>query len=97
MTQASEAFVYQWAKKGDLNAFFALMLDNLLNLVILTALLTGFGYPIEKVFSLMIPGTALGVMVGDLVYTWLAYRLAHKTKNPNVTAMPLGLDTPSTI
>jgi AGZA family xanthine/uracil permease-like MFS transporter len=45
----------------------------------------------------MFPGTALGVMFGDLVYTWLAYRTARKTGRSDVTAMPLGLDTPSTI
>ena len=45
----------------------------------------------------MIPGTALGVLVGDLVYTWLALRLGRKTGRSDVTAMPLGLDTPSTI
>src|SRR5262249_21365434 len=44
----------------------------------------------------MIPGTAIGVLIGDLVYTWMAFRLAQKTGNPEVTAMPLGLDTPST-
>jgi AGZA family xanthine/uracil permease-like MFS transporter len=45
----------------------------------------------------MIPGTALGVLVGDLLYTWLAFRLAKKSGRTDVTAMPLGLDTPSTI
>ena len=45
----------------------------------------------------MIPGTALGVLFGDLVYTWLALRLSRKTGRSDVTAMPLGLDTPSTI
>ena len=45
----------------------------------------------------MIPGTALGVVVGDLVYTWLAFRLARRSGRRDVTAMPLGLDTPSTI
>jgi adenine/guanine/hypoxanthine permease len=88
---------YRWAAKGDLNAFFALMLDNMLNLVVLTAILTGFGYPVEHVFKLMIPGTAFGVLVGDLVYTWMAIRLARRTGSTEVTAMPLGLDTPSTI
>lgn len=38
---------YKWFAKGDLNAFFALMLDNVQNLVILTAILVGFGYPAE--------------------------------------------------
>jgi AGZA family xanthine/uracil permease-like MFS transporter len=45
----------------------------------------------------MFPGTALGVLVGDLVYTWMAVRLARRTGSSTVTAMPLGLDTPSTI
>jgi AGZA family xanthine/uracil permease-like MFS transporter len=89
---------YRWAGWGDLNAFFGLMLDNVTNLVILTGILVGaFGYPAEKVFSLMIPGTALGVLFGDAVYTWLAFRLARQTGKTNATAMPLGLDTPSTV
>src|SRR6185503_9083604 len=32
----------------------------------------------------------------DIVYTWMAFRLARRTGRP-VTAMPLGLDTLSTI
>ena len=89
---------YRWAQWGDLNAFFGLMLDNVTNLVILTGILVGvFGYPADKVFSLMIPGTALGVLFGDVLYTWMAFRLAGRTGRTNVTAMPLGLDTPSTV
>ncbi len=89
---------YRWAQWGDLNAFFGLVLDNVTNLVMLTGILVGvFRYPVEKVYSLMIPGTALGVLFGDLVYTWLAFRLARRTGRTDVTAMPLGLDTPSTI
>ena len=65
---------YRWAQWGDLNAFFGLMLDNVTNLVILTGILVGvFGYPAAKVYQLMIPGTALGVLFGDLVYTWMAF------------------------
>lgn len=89
---------YRWAQWGDLNAFFGLMLDNVTNLVILSGLLVAvFGYPADKVYTLMIPGTALGVLIGDLIYTWLAFRLARESGNSDVTAMPLGLDTPSTI
>ncbi|MBN2317501.1 MAG: hypothetical protein JXR49_00395 [Acidobacteria bacterium] len=89
---------YRWAQWGDLNAFFGLMLDNVTNLVILTGILVGvFGYPADRVFSLMIPGTALGVLFGDLLYTWMAFRLAGRTGRTDVTAMPLGLDTPSTV
>jgi AGZA family xanthine/uracil permease-like MFS transporter len=88
---------YRWAAWGDLNASFGLLLDNLTNLVLLWGLLSLAGFPADIYFGLMVPGTALGVMVGDLVYTWLAFRLARKTGNREVTAMPLGLDTPSTI
>jgi AGZA family xanthine/uracil permease-like MFS transporter len=89
---------YRWAQWGDLNAFCGLMLDNVTNLVILTGILVGvFGFPAGSVYRLMIPGTALGVLFGDAVYTWLAFRLAKKTGRNDVTAMPLGLDTPSTV
>ena len=45
----------------------------------------------------MVPGTAIGVLVGDLLFFWLAFVYARKTGKTDVTAMPLGLDTPSTI
>ncbi len=84
--------------KGDVNAFFGLMLDNVTNLVVLSGILHGvFGYPLDIILTRMIPGTALGVMFGDLVYTVMAYRLAKKTGRDDITAMPLGLDTPSTV
>src|SRR5207249_2028166 len=54
-------------------------------------------FPAEIVYKRMFPGTAFGVLFGNLVYTWMAFRLAKKTNNPEVTAMPLGLDTPSSI
>jgi AGZA family xanthine/uracil permease-like MFS transporter len=43
----------------------------------------------------MVPGTALGVLVGNLVYTWLAIRLMRRTGRDTVTAMPFGIDTPT--
>ena len=89
---------YRWAAPGDLNAFFGLMLDNVMNLVILAGILIGvFGFPRDVVYTRMFPGTALGVLFGDLVYTWMAFRLARRENRSDVTAMPLGLDAPSTI
>ena len=43
----------------------------------------------------MVPGTALGVLAGDLAYTWLALRLMKRTGRTDVTAMPFGIDTPT--
>ncbi len=93
---------YAWAARGDVNAFFGLMLDNVAVMSLLLVMITsgeptaGF-FSREFVFRQMIPGTALGVVIGDLVYTWLAFRLARRTGRNDITAMPLGLDTPSTI
>lgn len=87
---------YPWARPGDINAFFGLMLDNVAGLILMVALLSGFGFPAEFTVSRMIPGTALGVLIGDLAFFYLAFRLAKRTSSSTVTAMPLGLDTPST-
>lgn len=96
MTQASRK--YHWFALGDINGFFGLMFDNLTVLSFLAGILVfGFGFPADVVYTRMFPGTAFGVLFGDLVYTWMAFRLAKKAGNPHVTAMPLGLDTPSTI
>src|SRR5580704_9175438 len=89
---------YKWLVLGDLNGFFGLIFDNLTVLSFLSGILIfAFGFPADIVFTRMFPGTALGVLFGDLIYTYMAFRLAKRTGNPNVTAMPLGLDTPSTI
>jgi len=83
---------------GETTAFLALFLDNVGVLIFLSAILVfTFNYPADIVLTRMIPGTAVGVFCGDLVYTWLAMRLRKRTGRTDVTAMPLGLDTPSTI
>jgi AGZA family xanthine/uracil permease-like MFS transporter len=98
---------YQWARPGDINACFGLMLDNIAVLVILFTTITStvpaeqqeagrYAFTQEFVLTRMIPGTALGVFLGDVVYTWMAFRLARRSGRADVTAMPLGLDTPST-
>ena len=94
---------YAWAQRGDTNAFFGLILDNVAVMIFLLGFVTSASpasdnhFSRDFVFTHMIPGTALGVVVGDLIYTWLAFRLARRSGRSDVTAMPLGLDTPSTI
>lgn len=88
---------YRWASPGDLNAFFGLSIDNLAVLVLTVSLLaTVFGYPAQFALSHLVPGTAVGVVVGDLIFTAMAFQLARRTGRGDITAMPLGLDTPST-
>lgn len=88
----------RWFSIGDVNAFFGLMLDNVVNLAVLSGILVGgFGFPAELVFTRMFPGTALGILLGNTAYTLMAIRLMRRTGREDVTAMPLGTDTPSTI
>ncbi len=95
--RANEGSGYAWAKRGDINAFFGLMLDNIGVMILMASLLVGvFQMPRDFVLTRMIPGTAVGVLAGDLIYTLMAFRLARKTGRSDITAMPLGLDTPST-
>jgi AGZA family xanthine/uracil permease-like MFS transporter len=91
--RADRRFVF-----GDVNGFFGLMFDNMAVLSFLGGtLILGFNFPAEIIYTRMFPGTTFGVLVGDLFYTWMAWRLGKKTGRADVTAMPLGLDTPSTI
>src|SRR5512136_1229361 len=83
---------------GEVTAFLSLFLDNLGVLIFLSSILMfTFNYPAEIILTRMIPGTAIGVFTGDLVYTYLAIRLGKKTGRNDITAMPLGLDTPTSI
>ncbi len=88
----------QWAAAGDVNAFFGLMLDNIADLLLTVSMLAVvFHFPATFALQYMVPGTALGVLVGDLMFFVMALRLARRTGRHDVTAMPLGVDTPSTI
>ncbi|HEY5782924.1 MAG TPA: hypothetical protein VIT66_13790 [Lysobacter sp.] len=88
----------RWFVAGDLNGFFGLVVDNLSILGFIAAALIGiFGFPADMVYTRMFPGTAFGVLVGNLIYTWMAHRLAASSGRDDVTAMPLGLDAPTSI
>ena len=96
MPRSAPAFRYRAFARGDVNGFFALAVDNLAMLVAMSGILVGvFRMPAGVVLGGMLPGTALGVLVGDLAYAALAWRLAHRERRQDVCAMPLGIDTPS--
>lgn len=93
--EPNEKSIGRW---GETTAFLALFLDNVGVLVFFSAIMVfSFNYPADIILTKMIPGTAVGILIGDIIYTWLAVRLSQKTGRKHVTAMPLGIDTPSTI
>ncbi|MEA1926746.1 MAG: hypothetical protein U9N73_00950 [Candidatus Auribacterota bacterium] len=93
-----EKFKYKWFEMGDINGFFGMIADSMSILAIIAAILMyGFHFPADVIFLYMIPGTTIGIFFGDMIYTWMAFRLAKKTEMEDVTAMPIGLDAPSSI
>jgi AGZA family xanthine/uracil permease-like MFS transporter len=85
---------------GDVNGLFGLLLDNLAALALLYFLLASPGLQPDRfapafVLTWMVPGTGAGVLVGAVLYAWQARRLARRSGRSDVTAMPVGLDTPS--
>jgi AGZA family xanthine/uracil permease-like MFS transporter len=81
--------------KSDFSAFWALFTDNLTNLIVLSGVCKFvFNMPDEIVFGRIIPGAAVAILLGVVVYTLLARRLAAKTGRDDVTALPYGISTP---
>ena len=83
---------------ADFNGFLGLLVDNLSVMAFLaTALIGIFGFPADLVYTRMFPGTTLGILLGNLAYTVMARRVARRTGKADTTAMPLGVDAPTTI
>jgi len=84
--------------RGDIDGFFGLFVDNLLQLMLI-AVLCGkvCGMPSDIVFGKILPGAALSILFGNVFYAWQARKLAIKTGRSDVTALPYGINTVSLI
>ena len=83
-------------KKGDLDGFFGLFVDNLLQIMLIAVLGPALcGFTPELIAGRILPGVALSVVFGNLFYAWQARRLAAVTGRDDVTALPYGINTVS--
>ncbi|MCP4178746.1 MAG: hypothetical protein GY756_13355 [bacterium] len=82
---------------GDINGFLGLVSDNMANLSLATVMLMIFKFPREVIFYNIYPGIVLIIFLGNLIMTIIAIRIAKKTGRTDITAMPYGLDAPTTI
>lgn len=88
------SFRYKLFSRNDYSAFWALFTDNLINLMVLSAVCQFvFKMPADIVFGRILPGAAVAIISGIVIYTLLAMRVAKKTGR-NVTAIPYGISTP---
>jgi len=87
-----------WFVRGDIDGFFGLFVDNLLQLMLIAVLCVNVcGMPGELVFGRILPGAALSILFGNLFYAWQARRLAIRSGRSDVTALPYGINTVSLI
>jgi len=86
----------RWFVRGDLDGFFGLAVDNLIQfLVILDLSVSMCGLDASFVVGRILPGAAVSLLVGNLFYAWQARRLAAREGRDDVTALPFGINTVS--
>lgn len=85
-----------WWRRGDLDGFFGLFVDNLIQLILIVVLCGAILHmPDEMVFGRILPGVAVSLLVGNLFYAFQAKGLARETGQAHVTALPYGVNTVS--
>ncbi len=81
--------------RGDWNALFGLGTNVLVNLLVMTGLLKFvLGMPDELTFGRILPAVGLMLLLGNLYYAYMAWKLAKKTGRDDVCALPSGPSVP---
>jgi AGZA family xanthine/uracil permease-like MFS transporter len=84
--------------KGDIDGFFGLFIDNLLQLLLIVTLGTVVcGLPATLMAGTVLPAAGVSILLGNAFYAWQARRLARKEGRDDVTALPYGINTVSLI
>lgn len=82
--------------RRDLDAFFGLAVNNLVDLIIIATVgRTLLQLPDALLFGRILPGAGLSLLLGNLYYSHQARRLAEAEGRDDVTAQPFGLNTPT--
>ncbi|PRP98080.1 hypothetical protein ENSA5_30650 [Enhygromyxa salina] len=84
--------------RGDVDGFFGLALDNLVQLLLIDALCRSpyiLGFSDELVRGTILPGAAISLVVGNIFYARQALKLARETGRDDVCALPYGINTVS--
>ena len=84
----------RWFVRQDVDGLLGLALDNLIQLLLIVGLCRGLlGYPSTLVYGRILPAVALSLIVGNVYYSWLAYRLGINEGRDDRTALPYGINT----
>ena len=87
---------FRWWYKGDLDGFFGLFVDNLIQLILIVTLCgKALGFPDGMVYGRILPGVAVSLLAGNAFYAYQAKRLMARTGQAHATALPFGVNTVS--
>lgn len=76
--------------KGDIDGFLALFVDNISVILLIISLnIYVVGMPSEIVFGRILPGAAVGLLVGNIYYAYIARKMSRE--GHDVTALPCGI------
>ena len=76
--------------RGDLNAFFGLGINMLVNVLVLAGLCIGVvNIAPDDVYGVILPALGIELLIGNIFYFYLARRLAMKEQRNDVTALPV--------
>lgn len=86
----------RWFVRGDVDGFFGLAIDNLVQLLLIDTLCRYvLKFSPEVMYGHVYPGIAISLLVGNLFYAAQAKELARRTRRTNVCALPYGINTVS--
>jgi AGZA family xanthine/uracil permease-like MFS transporter len=81
---------------GDIDGFFGLAIDNLIQFLLILGLCTQvLGFSLALVLETVLPAAALSIVFGNFFYSWQSQRLSAATGRRDVTALPYGINTVS--
>ncbi|MEP0847285.1 MAG: NCS2 family permease [Phycisphaerae bacterium] len=84
--------------RGDLDGFFGLMVDNLVQVLLIIDLCKFVaGLSDDLIYRRILPGVAVSLLIGNVFYGLQARHVARRHANPGCTALPYGVNTPSVI
>jgi AGZA family xanthine/uracil permease-like MFS transporter len=85
-----------WFVRGDIDGFFGLALDNLVQLLLIDGLCRGvLGFSDALLYGRVLPGVAVSLLVGNLFYAHQARELSRRTGSSDACALPYGINTVS--
>ena len=86
----------RWFVRQDLDGFFGLALDNLIQILVIVSLTQNvLKFPSSLIYGRILPSIALSLIVGNFYYSWVAYQQGKRERRSDITALPYGINTVS--